>query len=129
MPKHLYGDPKKVIQYMDYDANAVPDNSRYIPELVPGILQPLEINEIMDDLKIDEWLATVDIENIVQQAKESMKQVEKELDKGLKQFPEPTKPDTVQQFSTRTFSAATCCKAQWASQIFDQILGIEICGQ
>ncbi len=66
MPKHLYGDPNKVIHYMDYEANPVPDNSRYVPELVPGMLQPLEINEIMDDTKTDEWLASVDIENIVQ---------------------------------------------------------------
>ena len=80
MPKHLYRDPNKVIYYMDYEANPVPDNSRYIPELVLGMLQPLEINDIMDDPKTDEWLASVDIENIVQQAKASTKDVEKKME-------------------------------------------------
>ncbi len=56
---------------MDYQENPVADNSHYIPELVPGILQPLEINEIMEDPKTDEWLSMVDIEAIVQQAEQS----------------------------------------------------------
>ena len=50
----LYGHPDKVIQFMDYQENPVPDNSWYVPELVPGVLQPLEINEIMEDPKTDE---------------------------------------------------------------------------
>lgn len=50
----LYGDPKNVIQYMDYQENPVPDNSHYVPELVPGVLQPLEVNEIMEDPNVDE---------------------------------------------------------------------------
>ncbi len=116
----LYGNPKNVIQYMDYQENPVPDNSRYIPELVPGILQPLEINEIMEDPNTDEWLSNLDIEKIVKQAEESTKDVEEKIQKDMKRFPEPTKPDTLQEFSMHTFSAATCRKAQWASRIFDQ---------
>ncbi len=37
------GDPAKVIQYMDYQANPVKDNSSYVPDVVPGMLQPLEV--------------------------------------------------------------------------------------
>ncbi len=36
--KHIYGDPDKVVQFMDYSENPVQDNSHYIPDLVPGIL-------------------------------------------------------------------------------------------
>ncbi len=39
----ICGDPSKVIQYMDYTENPVPDNCRYILDLVPGLLQPLEV--------------------------------------------------------------------------------------
>ncbi len=38
----LYGDPEWVVQFMDY-TNGQPDNSWYIPNLVPGVLQPLEL--------------------------------------------------------------------------------------
>ena len=64
----------------------MPDNSIYVPELVPGVLQPLEVNEIMEDPKTDKWLLTLDIEKIVQQAEQSMKHldVQQDLDKGLK---------------------------------------------
>ncbi len=118
--KCLYGDPEKVIQYMDYQENPVPDNSGYIPELVPGILQLLEVNEIIKDPNTDEWLSNLDIEKIIKQAAESTKDVQKQMDKDMNRFPEPTKKEMLQEFLTRTFSATTWCKAQWASLIFDQ---------
>ena len=47
---------------MDY-TNGQLDNSQYVPDLVPGVLQPLEINQIMEpDLEMDELLSKLDIE-------------------------------------------------------------------
>ncbi len=60
----LYGDLEKVIQYMDYGANPVPDNLHYIPDLVPGVLQPLEVIE--DDPEFDNLLQNLDVEAIMQ---------------------------------------------------------------
>ncbi len=66
--KNLYGDPEKIIHYMDY-TNGQADNSWYVPDLVPGVLQLLEINEIIEpDPKTDELLSKLDIEKIVQDA-------------------------------------------------------------
>ena len=60
--RRLYGDPEKIVHYMDY-TNGQLDNSQYVPDLVPGVLQPLEINEIMEpDLEMNELLSKLDIE-------------------------------------------------------------------
>ncbi len=53
------------------------DNSSYVPDLVPGMLQPLEVNEIMeDDPAVDDMLKNLDIESIVKSAEESVKNVD-----------------------------------------------------
>ena len=67
----LYRDPVKILHYMDYSANPVADNSKYVPDLVPGMLQPLEINEIMeDDPTLDDMLKNLDIKLIIKSAEE-----------------------------------------------------------
>ncbi len=104
---------------MDYQENPVADNSHYIPELVPGILQPLEINEIMEDPKTDEWLSMVDIEAIVQQAEQSTSNLDPKVSKEMNHFPSPTKKQTLDEFKTCTFSASTRKKANWAACIFE----------
>ncbi len=77
---NLYGNPDKIIHYMDYQANPVKDNSRYVPELVPGLLQPLEINEIIeDDPAVNSLLSNMDLEPIVHEAEECTKDVSKML--------------------------------------------------
>ncbi len=63
----LMGDPAKVIHYMDYQANPVKDNLSYVPDLVPGKLQPLEVYD--DDGISDEFLLNLDIESIVKSQK------------------------------------------------------------
>lgn len=57
----LYGKPENIVQYMDY-TNGQVDNGRYIPTLVPGVLQPLE--EISDN-ETDELLSTIDIDALI----------------------------------------------------------------
>ena len=66
----IYGDPEKVIHYMDYTETPAVDNSSYIPDLVPGMLQPLEVYE--DDSVSDEVLSNLDIEAIVKEAELSI---------------------------------------------------------
>ncbi len=41
---YLYGDPNKIMHYMDFQKNPVPDDSKYVPDLVPGVLQTIGIN-------------------------------------------------------------------------------------
>ncbi len=118
--QRIYGDPAKIINYMDYQENPVQDNSRYVPELVPGVLQPLEINEIMEDPNTDEWLSKVDIEKIVKEVEESTKHIDPEVSKDFNYFASPIKLDTMQGFKTCMFSASTRKKANWAGHIFEQ---------
>ncbi len=72
--KNLYGDPDKVVHYMDYISNPVPDNSRYIPDLVPGVLQPLEL--VDDDPVLDNIISKIDIEKIISEVEAETKKVE-----------------------------------------------------
>ena len=60
----VYGDPAKIVHYMDF-SNEGPeaDNGSYIPDLVPGLLQLLEVYE--DQEISDEILSNLDIESIV----------------------------------------------------------------
>ena len=64
----IYGDPDKIIQFMDYTNGGPPDNSRYVPKLVPGILQPLEE---LSDTETDNFLSTIDIEALIKEAENS----------------------------------------------------------
>ncbi len=65
--ERLYGKPENVVNYMDY-TNGQEDNSSYIPNLVPGMFQPLEE---LSDQETDEFLKTIDIEALVKQAEQS----------------------------------------------------------
>ena len=103
---HLYGDPAKVIQYMDYsDEKGKLDNAHYIPELVPGVLQPLEINEIIEDDQTDQLLANIDIEKIVQEAEAMTKDTDQQVQKQMQYFPDPLTKDSISDMSKRKFSA------------------------
>ncbi len=121
MKKRLYGDPEKIVKYLDYTETPEVDNSRYVPDLVPGILQPLEVNEIMEeDPAFDKLLSTMDIEAIVSAAEESTKNVEQQVHKNLNHFPDPVSTDTLSEFSHRKFALSTKKKAMWAGRIFEQ---------
>ncbi len=119
--KHLYGDPAKVTQYLDYsDQKGKPDNACYVPELVPGVLQPLEINEIMeDDPATDELLSKLEIEKIVEES-EALTGSLPNSDKQMSQFPKPATKDSVIDMGKWRFSASTRKKAMWAGCIFEQ---------
>lgn len=98
----IYGDPEKVIHFMDYTDTLQVDNSSYIPDLVPGMLQPLEVYE--DDGISDEVLSNLDIKAIIKQAEISMGMPSvdsPEMDKQLKQFPEPSDSSDVQRLSKK----------------------------
>ena len=97
--QYLYRDPEKVIQYMDYQANPVPDNSRYVPEFVPGLLQPLEINEIIeDDPAVDQILANLDVESLVKAAEDLTNSISKPEEKDLQMFAAPAPSETMKEF-------------------------------
>ncbi len=55
------------------------DNSTYIPDLVPGMLQPLEVIE--DDPLMDKALSELDIEKIVSEAELCTKNFEQQKEK------------------------------------------------
>ncbi len=95
----LMGDPAKVIQYMDYQANPVPHNSRYIPDLVPGVLQPLELLD--EDTEMDKLLSEVDIEKIVREAEEATRTHSDTLAKAHWRFGTSVSKDELQDFSHR----------------------------
>ncbi len=91
----IYGDPGKVVHYMDYSENPVPDNSRYIPDLVPGILQPLQVYEIDDqnapeDHAVpDELLSKLDVDKLIQDTEKKdaeMKKTTSIMDKQMEQL-------------------------------------------
>ena len=118
----LYGKEENVAQYMDY-TNGQPDNSHYIPNLVPGVLQPLEE---LSDLG-DEYLSTIDIEALVKQAEYSTGGIPQHhgpspapAEKDLKRFGSVTTDETFKEAMNRSFSIATKHKALWAVRIFDQ---------
>ncbi len=120
--ERLYGRPDQIVNYMDY-TNGQPDNSSYIPNLVPGIFQPLE--ELSDE-ETDQLLSTVDIEALVKAAEEStgglpLNHMPLETtpqpppaDKDMKRFSAPTTPNDLKQVTNHSFSAATKRKALWA---------------
>ncbi len=118
----LYGDPSKIVQYMDHsDEKGKPDNACYVPDLVPGVLQLLEINEIMEeDKSTDELLANMDIEKIVQEAESMTKNVDHQVNKQMHRFPDPVPKDNMIDMSKHKFSVSTKKKAMWAAYIFEQ---------
>ncbi len=102
----IYGDPEKVIHYMDYTETPAVDNSSYIPDLVPGMLQPLEVYE--DDSVSDEVLSNLDIEAIVKEAELSIGTPNVDspnMEKQLKWFPEPSDSSEVTKFSKKNISS------------------------
>ncbi len=114
----LYGDPEKIVHYMDYKENRVEDNSRYIPDLVPGILQPLEV---LDNNPItDKVLSELDIEKIVSEAEACTKRIEDKQQKDMTHFAEPISSDVLQDYSKHKYTPSTKKKALWASRIFEQ---------
>ena len=113
----LYGNPENIVQYMDYQDNAVPDNSTYIPDLVPGMLQPLEVIE--EDVISDKDLSELDIEQIVQESEECMKNVHAQSVKQMSCFAEPVSAATASDFSKK-YAPSTKKKALWAGRIFEQ---------
>ncbi len=102
----LMGDPVKVIHYMDFQENPVKDNSLYIPDLVPGTLQPLEVYE--EDGISNEILLKIDIEAIVKEL-EGMTGTssDKKLDKQLKRFPEPTTKEDLSNAMKKSYAEST----------------------
>lgn len=115
-----YRDPAKVVQYIDFTENLQKDNSRYVPKLVPGVLQPLEVNEIMDDdPAFDALLSNLDIEGIVQQAEKTTKDYESAIQKDYEYFLDPLKSSVLDEFSKK-FAPSTKKKALWAGRIFVQ---------
>ena len=97
------------------------DNSSYVSDLVPGMLQPLEVNEIMeDDPAVDDMLKNLDIESIVKSAEELMKNVDQQVEKNLKHFGEPASAEMLSDFGRRKFAPSTKKKALWAGRIFEQ---------
>ncbi len=61
--EQIYGKPERIIEFMDYMDGGPPDNSCYIPNLVPSMLQPLE--DISDGES--DFLSTIDIEAIIKE--------------------------------------------------------------
>ncbi len=117
----MYGDPKNVIQYMAYQASPVPDNSSYILDLVPGMLQPLEINEIMqDNPAVDDMIKNLDIESIMKSTENLTKYVDPAVEKDMKRFAEPASAEMMNDFGKRKFAPSTKKKAMWAGRIFEQ---------
>ena len=116
--QHLYGDPEKVIQYMDYSENPVQDNSRYIPDLVPGILQSLEVIE--EDPALDSILSNLNVKALVKESEAMMKNVDNQVQQQMSCFPEPSKTEAMEEYSRKKFAPSTCKKALWANRMFEQ---------
>ncbi len=114
--KCIYGDPEKVVQYMDYSENPIKDNSRYIPDLVPGMLQPLEV--IKDDPQLDKILSTLDVEAIVQESEAITKDVDNQIQKQLSHFPDPCNKEIVEDYSKHKFAPSTRKKSIVGEQNF-----------
>ncbi len=94
---------------MDYQENPVPDNSTYILDLVPGMLQPLEVIE--DDPIMDKELSELDIEWIVAEVENCTKNVEVQNAKQLSCFVEPVTNDIATDFAKKKYAPATKKKA------------------
>ena len=116
--QHIYSNPQQVIQFMDYTDGGPLDNSRYIPKLVPGMLQPLE--EFSDEE--DKYLLMIDIEAIVKEAEKTTGglPLQTPSEKDLKRFGEPISKEKRHDVCNKSFSTATKKKALWAGCIFDQ---------
>ncbi len=109
-----------MVHYLDFSDNPQVDNSQYILELVPGILQLLEINEIMDDPVMDNMLSMLDIEKLVQDAEKNTSDYQSSIDKNYEWFPAPTEANVLQDFAKKKFTPSTKKKALWAGCIFEQ---------
>ena len=97
-------------------------NGHYIPNLVPGVLQPLEE---LSDQETDEFLSTIDIEALVKEAENSTggipnNPIPAPAEKDLKHFGNITSAEMLKDVSNHSFSAATKRKAMWVARIFDQ---------
>ncbi len=110
--ERIYGKNANIVQYMDYQANPVKDNSSYVPELVLGILQPLEVNEIMEDPVADQIIAQLNVEDLLSEAEQSTKKLDD-------QFADPVDKVSKEEMSKRQFAPSTK-KATWAGWIFEQ---------
>ncbi len=116
----LYGKPENVVHFMDY-TNGQPDNGYYIPNLVPGVLQPLE--ELLDP-ETDKFLSTIEIEALVKEPENSTGGIPNNpilppAEKDLKYFGNITSAEMLKEVSNHSFSAVTKRKAMWAARIFD----------
>ncbi len=114
----IYSNPQQVIQFMDYTNRGLPDNSRYVPKLVPGMLQPLE--EFFDEE--DKYLSTINIEAIVKEAEKTTGGLPPQTpsEKDLRRFGEPISKEKMHNVCNKSLSTATKKKALWAGHIFDQ---------
>ncbi len=115
------GKDANIIQFMDY-TNGQPDNSRYIPNLVPGMLQPLE--ELSDN-ETDQFLSIIDIEVLVKQVEKTTgglpsAKEQTPPEKQLKHFADAVSKEKMCDIGSKSFSAATKKKAMWAAKIFYQ---------
>ncbi len=115
--EQLYRKPEQVIEFMDYSNDQ--DNSRYIPNLMPGMLQPLEE---LSDVETDQFLSTIDIDALVKEAENSTGGIPNPVpaQKDLKCFGKPTSQEDLNKVTNHSFSTATKRKALWAACIFDQ---------
>ncbi len=106
---------------MDYTDGGPLDNSRYVPTLVPGMLQPLEE---LSDHDSDDFLLTVNIEALVKEVEKTSGGLpdapKAPSEKDLKCFAQPVMTEKMCDMTNKSFSAATKKKALWAAQIFDQ---------
>lgn len=104
MDPKLYGDPDKVIHYMDYTENPVKDNSSYLLDLVPGMLQPLEVYDDQEEIMSDKILSKLDIEAIVKQAEMFIGTVSMDspdMEKQMNWFPDPSESAEVKHLSKK----------------------------
>ena len=98
----MYGDPDKIIHFMDYSNEPPRENCMYILDLVPGMLQPLEI---VEDEVPDEVLSSLDIEAIVKESElctGTKSEDSAEMKQQLERFPEPTKNDEIECLGKKT---------------------------
>ena len=106
-----------MVQYIDYSSGQ-PDKSKYIPNLVPGILQPLK--ELLD-AETDEFLSTIALVKEAEQSTGSLPPTHPApADKDLKRFRTVTSEEELKQMTNRSFSAVIKRTALWAACIFDQ---------
>lgn len=114
----LNSDPDKIVQYIDYQSNPVPDNSHYIPDLVPGVLQPLEVIE--EDPEFDSLLQNLDVEALVKEADDYTAKYEASIKKDYHHFPDPSDSTQLGDFSKRKYAPSMRKKVMWAGRIFEQ---------